>query len=64
MGRIALYEILKMTRELGDIITKGFTEGTLMDEARRQGIVTLRQDAIVKLLEGKIGVEEVLKETV
>ena len=64
VGRIALYEILKMTRELGDIITKGFTEGTLMDEARRQGIVTLRQDAIVKLLEGKIGVEEVLKETV
>lgn len=62
-GRIALYEIFRMTRELGDIISKGFTSGALLDEARRQGIVTLRQDGIVKVLEGKIGIEEVLKET-
>lgn len=62
-GRIALYEIFRMTRELGDIISKGFTSGALWDEARRQGIVTLRQDGIVKVLEGKIGIEEVLKET-
>ncbi|MEK7089801.1 MAG: GspE/PulE family protein [Patescibacteria group bacterium] len=63
-GRIALYEIFRMTRELGDLINKGFTAGTLTDEARRQGMVTLRQDAIIKILEGKIGVEEMLKETV
>ena len=63
VGRIALYELFKMTRELGDIISKGFTEGALWDEARRQGIVTLRQDGLIKVLEGKIGIEEVLKET-
>lgn len=62
-GRIALYEMFRMTRELGDIINKGFTEGALWDEARRQGIITLRQDGIIKVLEGKITMEEVLKET-
>jgi type IV pilus assembly protein PilB len=63
VGRIALYEIFRMTRELSDIISKGFTESLLWDEARRQGIVTLRQDGLIKVLEGKIGIEEVLKET-
>jgi len=63
VGRIALYEIFRMTRELGDIISKGFTSGALLDEARRQGVVTLRQDGLMKVLEGKIGIEEVLKET-
>ncbi|RJQ30049.1 hypothetical protein C4565_01255 [Candidatus Parcubacteria bacterium] len=63
VGRIALYEIFRMTRELGDIISKGFTESALWDEAHRQGIVTLRQDGLMKVLEGKIGIEEVLKET-
>jgi type IV pilus assembly protein PilB len=63
IGRVALYEMFRMTRELGDLISKGFTESALSDEARRQGMVTLRQDGFVKVLEGKIGLEEVLKET-
>ncbi|MFA5870637.1 MAG: ATPase, T2SS/T4P/T4SS family [Candidatus Paceibacterota bacterium] len=63
VGRVALYEMFRMTRELGDLISKGFTESALSDEARRQGMVTLRQDGFVKVLEGKIGLEEVLKET-
>ena len=48
----------------GELINKGFTEGALADEGKRQGMMSLRQDAIVKLLEGKVSVEEVLKETV
>ncbi|MFA6365323.1 MAG: GspE/PulE family protein [Candidatus Paceibacterota bacterium] len=62
-GRVALYEILRMTRELGDLFNKGFTEGSLLDEARRQGIVMMRQDGILKALEGMISIEEVLRET-
>jgi len=62
-GRVALYEIIHMTRELGDLINKGFTEGTLWDEARRQGVATMRQDGMLKALEGLISVEEVLRET-
>ncbi|MDO8752024.1 MAG: GspE/PulE family protein, partial [Candidatus Wolfebacteria bacterium] len=62
-GRVALYEVFQMTRELGDLINSGFTEGKLWDEARRQGIVTLRQDGIIKALKGEVLIEEVLKET-
>jgi len=62
-GRIALFEVFKMTRELGDIISGGFTEGKLMDEAKRQNMVTLRQDGILKVLEGKVILEDVLRES-
>lgn len=62
-GRVALYEVFQMTRELGDLINSGFTEGKLWDEARRQGIITLRQDGIIKALNGEVLMEEVMKET-
>ncbi len=62
-GRVAIFEMFRMTRELGDLITRGFTEGTLRDEALRQGMVTLRQDAVLKALDGSMSMEEVLSET-
>ena len=62
-GRIAIYEVMKMTRELEDIITSGASEGKIKDEGVRQGMVSLRQDGIMKALEGTVSIEEVLRET-
>jgi type IV pilus assembly protein PilB len=62
-GRIAIHEVFRMTHELGEIINSDFTEKDLLGEAKRQGIVTMRQDGIIKALEGKILIEHVLKET-
>ena len=63
VGRVAIFEIFNMTRELGDIISAGFTENELWKEADRQGMVTLRQDGILKALDGKVFIEEILRET-
>ncbi len=62
-GRQAIMEIFLMTPELGDIINKGFSETGLQSEARRQKMVTLRQDGVLKALRGDISLEEVLRET-
>jgi len=62
-GRIGLFEALEMTDSLGQIISSGITEAKLRDEAIKQGMVSLRQDGIIKALEGIIPIEEVLKET-
>jgi len=62
-GRVALYEVMKMTRELEEIISSGVSEGRMKDEGLRQGMVTLRQDGIMKALDGVISIEEVLRET-
>ncbi|MEK7590283.1 MAG: GspE/PulE family protein [Patescibacteria group bacterium] len=63
VGRVAIFEAFKMTPQLTEIINIGVTENKLLEEAKRQNMVTLRQDGIIKALEGKIGIEEVLRET-
>lgn len=63
-GRIAVFEVLSMTPELEAIINAGATEGAILAEARRQGMVTMHQDGILKALEGTVSIEEVLRETV
>jgi len=62
-GRIAIFEVLEMTSELADIISKEPTENKIGEEAKRQGMVTLRQDGLLKALDGLVSVEEVLRET-
>ncbi|MFH1820412.1 MAG: GspE/PulE family protein, partial [Candidatus Nealsonbacteria bacterium] len=60
-GRIALYEILEMTPELSDIVLKEPSENRILEEAHRQGMITMKQDGILKVLSGVTSVEEVLK---
>jgi type IV pilus assembly protein PilB len=62
-GRIAIFEIMKMTRELEKIISEHPAEAAIIDEGERQGMITLRQDGILKALDGIVSLEEVLRET-
>ena len=61
---MAIFEIFQMTPKLAEIISAGFTEKNLLEESQRQGMVTLRQDGIIKALEGLVTIEEVFRETV
>ena len=63
IGRVAIFEILKMTPELEQIINSGLTETKILEEFKRQGNVSLRQDGILKALQGLVLIEEVLRET-
>ncbi len=63
-GRIPVFEILKMTPSLEQVILTNPSESNLKDEAGKQGMVSLRQDGIIKALEGLVSIDEVLKETV
>lgn len=60
-GRVGLYEILEMTDELAEIVVKGLTEEKIWKEARRQGMITIKQDGILKIIKGVTSVEEVLR---
>ena len=53
-GRLAIFEALKMTPELQVIINSGPTELKIIEEAKRQGMITLRQDGILKALDGLV----------
>ncbi|OGZ33295.1 MAG: hypothetical protein A3I88_02770 [Candidatus Portnoybacteria bacterium RIFCSPLOWO2_12_FULL_39_9] len=60
-GRIALFEVVLMTPALEEIITKNPTEAAIEEEAKKQGMVTMRQDGVFKALQGIISFEEMLK---
>ncbi|MSR73816.1 MAG: hypothetical protein EXS60_02070 [Candidatus Pacebacteria bacterium] len=62
-GRVAIFEVFEMTRELGVVIAKDPSAGNVAGEALRQGMLTLRQDGLLKAVAGTISVEEVLRET-
>ncbi|MCD6429268.1 type II/IV secretion system protein [bacterium] len=62
-GRIAIFEVLKMTRELERIILTGPTEEKIAEEAKRQGMLTMRQDGVLKALKGLTTIEEVIRVT-
>ncbi len=58
IGRVAAIEILIKTPELERIILKNPSEEEIFKEARRQGMFTMREDGILKLFDGVIGIEE------
>lgn len=62
-GRLAVFETLYMTPELQAIMTKEPTEHIIRQEAVRQGTVSMRQDGILKALQGYVSLEEVVKAT-
>lgn len=62
-GRMALFEVISMSPALESIIMSGPTTQKIMAEGRVQGMVNLRQDGILKALQGLVSLEEVLRET-
>ncbi|MDP3996828.1 MAG: GspE/PulE family protein [bacterium] len=60
-GRLAVFEILAMDRAVEKVILENPTEAALMEVARAQGMLTMKEDAIIKSFEKKIPWEEVNK---
>jgi len=60
-GRVAVVETLKMTEQLAEITLQRSSEGDIAKEAERQGMVTMRQDGVLKVLAGLTSIEEILR---
>ena len=60
-GRIGIFETLEMTDELERIVLGDISEAKLRAEAKRQGMLTMYQDGIIKVLKGTTSIEELLQ---
>jgi type IV pilus assembly protein PilB len=60
-GRIGIFEILEITESLSRLILTKPAESDIEKEARRQGMITMKQDGIKKVLTGRTSLEEVLR---
>jgi type IV pilus assembly protein PilB len=62
-GRQGVFEVMPVTPEVRDLILDRAPTSEIRRQAREDGMMTLREDALLKLKKGVTTAEEVLKET-
>jgi type II secretory ATPase GspE/PulE/Tfp pilus assembly ATPase PilB-like protein len=62
-SRVGIYEILENTEEISDLITQKAAEDDIKDQARKQGMITLIEDAFIKARNGITTIEEIMRAT-
>lgn len=62
-GRVGIYEILKITKSIRDLINKGATEEDIKFMSRNLGMISMREDATNKVINGETTIEEMLRVT-
>lgn len=62
-GRMAIHELLINEGEVQSAITKGLPSNDIKEVARKEGMLTLREDGILKVFEGDTTLEEILAKT-
>ncbi|HSX08884.1 MAG TPA: ATPase, T2SS/T4P/T4SS family [Candidatus Saccharimonadales bacterium] len=61
MGRIGIYEVMGATEKIGRLMLEQAGEKALENEAINEGMITLKQDGYLKVLQGETTMEEVLR---
>lgn len=62
-GRIGIFEIMEMSEALKEAITSNVSETQLRKIAIKEGMATLRDEAVQKMLNGLTTIDEVLRKT-
>ena len=62
-GRAAIYEVMPVTEGLRELIAESARTSAIRDLARAQGMRTLRESGLMKVVEGRTTVKEVLRVT-
>lgn len=60
-GREAVFEMFEMTRDIEKVILENPVETAVYDAARKQGMLTMREHAIIKAINKEIPFEEINK---
>lgn len=60
-GRIGVYEILTLDKDIRNLINSGAKEDEILEKAKENGMQLLKDDAVLKVLSGDTSIEEMLK---
>lgn len=58
-GREAVFEMFKMSKEIEKVILENPIDSAIYEVARKQGLLTMKEHAIIKAMEKKISFEEI-----
>jgi type II secretory ATPase GspE/PulE/Tfp pilus assembly ATPase PilB-like protein len=62
-GRIGIFEVMPVSGTVGEMIVRRATAQEIREQAIKEGMFTLRHDALLKVKGGVTTLEEVLRET-
>jgi type IV pilus assembly protein PilB len=62
-GRIGAYEVMPMSPSLRQLVLDGASTTDIRNQAISEGMLTLRMDAALKMRNGIVDYEEVIRET-
>ena len=62
-GRVGLYEVMPISEEIREMILNRCSSNEIKIQAINEGMMTLRNDGVMKLKNGSTSLEEVLRET-
>jgi type IV pilus assembly protein PilB len=62
-GRVGIYQVMKISEEMGRIIMDNGTALDLADQAQKEGVNDLRQSGLLKVVQGVTSLEEVNRVT-
>jgi len=60
-GRVGIFEVLPISEQIGRLILERAPSSSIEKTAREEGMLTLKQDGYMKVLEGMTSIEEVLR---
>lgn len=60
-GRVGIFEVLPVSEKIARIILERGTSAEIDKEAREEGMISMKQDGYLKILEGATTLEEVLR---
>jgi len=60
-GRIGIYEVLKMSASIKELILNNRTDKEIETQAKKEGMMTMLEDGIFKAVQGLTTIEEILR---
>lgn len=61
LGRVGIFEVLVVSEKIGRMILAHETSQSIEDQSVSEGMITMKQDGFLKILEGVTTIEEVLR---
>jgi len=62
-GRFGIFELLPVTEKIQELAIKRSSSTEILNEALREGMITMKQDGVLKVLRGQTTIEEVYRVT-
>lgn len=60
-GRVGIFELLKVSEKIAKMINESATSADIKKKAVEEGMITMKQDGYMKVLDGITSIEEVLR---